>query len=62
MIFIIHSVANPDLESETSETTEILFKRGLENGAFGISLYQTDVENLIAWAPLPSGSLVAAER
>ena len=47
---------NPDLQSETSETTEVLFKRGLENGAFGISLYQTEVENLIAWAPLPSGA------
>lgn len=46
---------NPELESETSETTEILLKQGLENGALGISLYQTEVENMIAWAPLPSG-------
>lgn len=46
---------NPDLESETSETTEVLLKQSLENGALGISLYQTEVENMIAWAPLPSG-------
>ena len=47
---------NPNLESETSDTTEVLLKKGLDNGAFGISLYRTDVENLIAWAPLPSGA------
>ncbi len=46
---------NPELESETSETTEILLKQSLENGALGISVYQTEVENMIAWAPLPSG-------
>lgn len=46
---------NPELESETSETTEVLLKQGLTNGALGISLYQTEIENLIAWAPLPSG-------
>lgn len=47
---------NPDLESETSETTEVLLKHAFASGAFGISLYQTEVENLIEWAPLPSGA------
>ena len=46
---------NPELKPETSETTEVLLKQSFELGQFGISLYQTEVENLIAWAPQDNG-------
>jgi len=47
---------NPDLESEQSETTEILLKHYFGLGNLGLSVYQTEVDNLIAWAPQVDGS------
>lgn len=47
---------NPDLVSETSVTTELLVKHSLENGRIGASIYKTEVDDLIAWAPQEDGS------
>jgi len=43
---------NPDLESETADSTEILTRFQDDNFSVEISLYQTNVDNLIEWAPI----------
>ncbi|WP_440874545.1 TonB-dependent receptor domain-containing protein [Thalassotalea sp. PLHSN55] len=47
---------NPDLLPESIESTEFLVKNQFENGAFEFAVYNSDVENLIAWAPDASGN------
>ena len=45
-----------DISSETSETTEILVKHQFEAGRLGLSVYQTEVDDLIVWNPIAPGS------
>lgn len=47
-------VGNPDLEAETSETLEIGIRGQYSRYYWDLAAYQTDVDNLIAWAPSPS--------
>ena len=47
---------NPDLVSETSMTTELLVKHSVSAGSIGASIYKTDVDDLIEWAPQSDGS------
>jgi vitamin B12 transporter len=42
---------NPDLRPESSETNEILVRNSAENALLEISLYETDIDDLIAWSP-----------
>ena len=42
---------NPDLRPESSETHEILVRKSADNSLIEISLYDTEVEDLIAWSP-----------
>ena len=42
---------NPELQPESIESTEFLIKSQLDNGSLTIAVYNSDVENLIAWAP-----------
>ncbi|MDG1751043.1 MAG: TonB-dependent receptor [Thalassotalea sp.] len=42
---------NPDLRPESSKTHEILVRKSAKNSLIEISLYDTEVEDLIAWSP-----------
>lgn len=42
---------NPDLRPESSKTHEVLVRKSAENSLIEISLYDTEVEDLIAWSP-----------
>ncbi|BFM17662.1 TonB-dependent vitamin B12 receptor [Maricurvus nonylphenolicus] len=46
--------ANPFLEPEESETYEIGLKGTWGDSKWEISVYETDIENLIEWAPAPT--------
>jgi vitamin B12 transporter len=43
---------NPDLVSETADSTELLTRYQTDNFSAEISLYQTNIDNLIEWAPV----------
>ncbi|WP_448550894.1 TonB-dependent receptor domain-containing protein [Thalassotalea montiporae] len=45
------SSGNPDLQSETSDTIELVFETNYANVDMAFNLYQTDVDNLIVWLP-----------
>ncbi|MCG7599898.1 TonB-dependent receptor [Halomonas sp. McH1-25] len=47
-------VGNPDLEAETSETLEIGIRGQYARYYWDLAAYQTDVDDLIAWAPSAS--------
>lgn len=42
---------NPDLRPESSTTNEVLLRKHAENSLIEISIYDTEVEDLIAWNP-----------
>ena len=42
---------NPDLRPESSKTHEMLIRKSADNALIEISLYDTEVEDLIAWSP-----------
>ena len=46
-----YSSGIPDLTSETSETVELVLETSAAGVDFGFSVFQTDVEDLIAWMP-----------
>jgi len=47
---------NPDLISETADTSEFLARFQNETLSAEISIYQSDIDNLIEWAPTASGA------
>ncbi len=47
---------NPELHSENSTTHEILLRRNAEHSVLEVSVYDSDVDDLIAWSPDASGS------
>ncbi|TYK64413.1 TonB-dependent receptor domain-containing protein [Colwellia echini] len=47
---------NPDLMAETSESTEFLTRYRHELFTAELSVYQTNIDNLIEWAPTDSGA------
>lgn len=49
---------NPDLVSETSDSIEFLVKADLFGYKTEVSVYQTDIEDLIEWAPLEDNPFV----
>ena len=46
---------NPDLEFETSENTEIVYKGFFDSASLVISVYDSTVDNLIQWIPDSNG-------
>lgn len=46
---------NPDLDAETSETVELGVRGQYRHWYWDLSAYQTDLDDMIAWAPSPSG-------
>ncbi len=46
------SRGNPDLVSETSSSSEVLTRYYKDNWSIEISAYQTDIDDLIEWAPV----------
>ncbi len=46
-----YSAGNPDLKSERSTTTELVYEQGFEFGKLALSVYESEIENLIEWAP-----------
>lgn len=44
-------VGNKTLKSESSKTSEIIFDSALGGINYSVSLFQSDIENLIAWQP-----------
>ena len=49
---------NEELVSETSSTSEFLYKHNFLMAVAQASIYQTEIDNLIAWAPIEPGSFV----
>lgn len=47
---------NSDLNPEKVESKEILLRNQFDNGSVEISVYDAEIENLIAWAPDASGN------
>lgn len=45
------SYGNPELEAETSDSIELLYKNQIGGIYTELSLYQTDIDNLIEWTP-----------
>jgi vitamin B12 transporter len=43
---------NPDLISETADSTEVLTRFQADNYSVEVSVYQTNIDNLIEWAPV----------
>ncbi len=43
---------NPNLKAETSESYEIEFRGNYQNLRWSLNYYQTDISNLIDWAPV----------
>ena len=50
------SAGNPDLIAETSETIEAVYTGKVNSIEFGFTVYQSDIENLINWAPNDTGA------
>jgi len=48
-------LGNPDLISETADTSEFLARFQNDTLSAEISIYQSDIDNLIEWAKTPSG-------
>ena len=48
-------LGNEDLKPEKVESTEILVRNKFENGSVEISFYDSEIENLIDWAPDAGG-------
>jgi vitamin B12 transporter len=48
-------LGNEDLKPEKVESTEILVRNKFDNGSVEISLYDSEIENLIDWAPDADG-------
>ncbi len=46
---------NSELQSETSDNTEIVYKHFFNNGNLVVSLYDSEIENLIQWIPDSEG-------
>ncbi|MDX2369817.1 MAG: TonB-dependent receptor [Colwellia sp.] len=46
---------SPDLKPEKIENTEILVRNQFDNGSVEISFYDSEIENLISWAPNDEG-------
>ena len=46
---------NPDLEFETSENTELVYKGFFDNANLVISIYDSEIDNLIQWMPDANG-------
>lgn len=46
-----YSYGNPDLVAETSDSIELLLKSGYSGVELELSIYNTDIENLIDWQP-----------
>lgn len=46
---------NPDLNAETSETVEVGLRGSYPSWYWDLALYQTDLDDMIAWAPTDSG-------
>ncbi|MCG6659888.1 TonB-dependent receptor [Halomonas campisalis] len=46
---------NPDLEAETSESLEVGVRGQYRDLFWDLAAYQTDLDDMIAWAPQPSG-------
>lgn len=46
---------NPDLHAETSETVEVGVRGQYRQFFWDLAAYQTDLDDMIAWAPQPSG-------
>jgi len=51
---------NPTLDPEKVESTEILVRNQFDDGSLEISLYDTEIENLIAWAEDDEGNWAPA--
>ncbi len=51
---------NPGLDPEKVESTEILVRNQFDDGSLEISLYDTKIENLIAWAEDDEGNWAPA--
>jgi len=47
---------NPDLKPESITSNEILLRNKFEQGSFEVSVFESSVENLIAWAPNAAGA------
>ena len=47
---------NPTLDPEKVESIEILVRNQFENGSVEVSLYDSEIENLIDWAPDAGGN------
>lgn len=47
---------NPNLNPEKVDSTELLSRYKFESGSVEVSVYKSDIENLIAWAPDATGS------
>ncbi|MBA2780027.1 TonB-dependent receptor domain-containing protein [Billgrantia kenyensis] len=48
---------NPDLEAETSETVEVGLRGSYQSWYWDLAAYQTDLDDMIAWAPAEGGFL-----
>ena len=46
---------NPDLNAETSETVEVGLRGSYQSWYWDLAAYQTDLDDMIAWAPTDSG-------
>jgi len=51
---------NSELAPEEVESTELLIRNQFELGSIEFSIYDTDIENLIAWAPNDEGNWMPA--
>ncbi len=49
---------NPDLVSETSDSTELLTRYQNDIFSAEVSVYQTNIDNLIEWAPIDSSGFI----
>jgi len=49
---------NAELVPEHVTSNEILLRNQFENGSIEVSIYNSDIENLIAWAPIAPGSYI----
>ena len=47
---------NPELQFETSENKELVYKGFFENSSLTVSVYDSEVHNLIQWAPDAGGN------
>jgi vitamin B12 transporter len=46
---------NDELESETSDNIELIYKSQFDNASFVATLYSAEIDNLIQWNPGPNG-------